>query len=163
GERGLDRLLVVQHAGDPADLGGHPGRGDDELARAAGDVGVHIHHVVRSPSGVPAPATGSVPLATGRLSPVSADSSTSSVAAFVSRPSAGTISPASTATISPGTSRPAGISASWPFRLTLALMMTIFCRAATDAAAFPSCCRPSTALNSVSRISSRPVPSCLSG
>jgi hypothetical protein len=28
-----------------ADLGGHPGRGDDELARAAGDVGVHVHHV----------------------------------------------------------------------------------------------------------------------
>ena len=93
---------------------------------------------VRSPSGVPAPATGSVPLATGRLSPVSADSSTSSVAAFSSRPSAGTISPASIATMSPGTSCPAGISASWPSRLTLALMITIFCRAETAAVAFPS-------------------------
>ena len=92
----------------------------------------------RSPSGVPAPATGSVPLATGRLSPVSADSSTSSVAAFSSRPSAGTISPASIATMSPGTSRSAGISASWPSRLTLALMITIFCRAETAAVAFPS-------------------------
>jgi len=99
---------------------------------------------VRSPSGVSAPATGSVPLATGRLSPVSADSSTSSVAAFSSRPSAGTISPASIATISPGTSRSAGISASWPSRLTLALMITIFCRAETAAVAFPSWCRPST-------------------
>ena len=44
---------------------------------------------VRSPSGVPAPCTGSVPLETGRPSPVSADSSASSVAAFSSRPSAG--------------------------------------------------------------------------
>jgi len=118
---------------------------------------------VRSPSGVPAPATGSVPLAAGTLSPVSADSSISSVAAVSSRPSAGTTSPASIATMSPGTSWPAGTSASWPSRLTLALMITIFCRAATAAAAFPSCCRPMTALYSVSKISSRPVPSCLSG
>src|SRR5262245_46701771 len=36
---------------------------------------------VRSPSGVPVPSTGSLSLATGRLSPVSADSATSSVAA----------------------------------------------------------------------------------
>ena len=64
----------------------------------------------RSPSGAPAPFTGSVPLATGRLSPVSADSSTSSVATFSSRPRAGTTSPASIATMSPGTSCPAGIS-----------------------------------------------------
>jgi hypothetical protein len=27
-----------------ADLGGHPGRRDNELARAAGDVGVHVNH-----------------------------------------------------------------------------------------------------------------------
>ena len=117
----------------------------------------------RSPSGVPAPFTGSVPLATGRLSPVSADSSASSVAAFSSRPSAGTTSPASIATMSPGTSCPAGISASWPSRRTLAWMTVIFCRAATDAAAWPSCRRFMTALNSVSRISRTPVPSCLSG
>jgi len=93
----------------------------------------------RSPSGVSAPATGSVPLATGRLSPVSADSSTSSVAAVSSRPSADTISPAWIATISPGTSRPAG-----SFRQLavpphhLAVMTTIFCRAETAAVAFPS-------------------------
>ena len=118
---------------------------------------------VRSPSGAPAPATASADLVTGRLSPVSADSSTSSVAAFSSRPSAGTISPASIATMSPGTSCPAGISASWPSRLTLAVMIIIFCRAATAAAAFPSWCRPRTALNSVSKISKMPVPSCLSG
>ena len=93
---------------------------------------------VRSPSGVPAPATASVDLVTGRLSPVSADSATSSLAAFSSRPSAGTISPASITTTSPGTSLSAGIPASWPSRLTLALMITIFCRAATAAAALPS-------------------------
>ena len=57
----------------------------------------------RSPSGVSAPATASICLGTGRLSPVSADSSISSVAAFNSRPSAGTRSPASTSTMSPGT------------------------------------------------------------
>ena len=118
---------------------------------------------VRSPSGVSAPATASVDLVTGRLSPVSADSATSSLAAFSSRPSAGTMSPASIATTSPGTSLSAGISASRPSRLTLALMITIFCRAATAAAALPSWCRPRTALNSVSRISRMPVPSCLSG
>ena len=117
----------------------------------------------RSPSGVSAPATGSVPLATGRLSPVSADSSTSSVAAVTSRPSAGTISPAWIATMSPGTSCPPGSSDSWPSRLTLAVTTTIFCRAETAAVAFPSWCRPSTALNSVSKISKMPVPSCLSG
>ena len=41
---------------------------------------------VRSPSGMPAPATGAVPFATGRLSPVSSDSATSSVAALSSLP-----------------------------------------------------------------------------
>ena len=118
---------------------------------------------VRSPSGVSAPSTGSVPLATGRLSPVSADSATSSVAALSSLPSAGTMSPASMATTSPGTSCSAGISVSWPSRLTLALTIIIFCRAATAAAAFPSCRRPSTALNTVSTSSKMPVPSSFSG
>ena len=63
---------------------------------------------VRSPSGVPAPSTGSVPLATGRLSPVSADSATSSVAARSSRPSAGTMSPASIADDVAGDELPGG-------------------------------------------------------
>ena len=100
---------------------------------------------VRSPSGVPVLPTVSLSLATGRLSPVSADSATSSVAARRSRPSAGTMSSASIETISPGTSCSAGISCSCPSRLTLALMIIICRRAATAAAAFPSCCRPSTA------------------
>ena len=59
---------------------------------------------VRSPSGTSSPGTGSVDLPTGRLSPVSAASSISRVAARVIRPSAGTRLPASTSTTSPGTS-----------------------------------------------------------
>jgi hypothetical protein len=117
---------------------------------------------VRSPSGVSAPSTGSVSLATGRLSPVSADSATSSVAAFNRRPSAGTMSPASMATTSPGTSWSAGISVSSPSRRTFALTIIICCSAAA-AAAFPSCRKPSTALNTVSSSSNRPVPSSFSG
>ena len=42
-------------------------------------------------------------------------------------------------------------------------MIIIFCRAATAAVALPSSRRPMTALNSVSKISRTPVPSCLSG
>ena len=93
---------------------------------------------VRSPSGVSSSATGWVPFDTGRLSPVRADSATSNVAARISRPSAGTMSPASMATTSPGTSCSAGSSASWPSRVTLALTIIIFWRAATAAAALPS-------------------------
>ena len=65
---------------------------------------------VRSPRATSSPGTGSVALATGRLSPVSAPSSISSVAATVIRPSAGTRLPASTRTTSPGTSSSASIS-----------------------------------------------------
>jgi len=49
---------------------------------------------VRSPSGVSGLSSVSTDFATGRLSPVSADSAISSVAASSSRPSAGTMSPA---------------------------------------------------------------------
>ena len=118
---------------------------------------------VRSPSGTSSPSTGSTPFETGRLSPVSADSATSSVAACSSRPSAGTMSPASIETMSPGTSCSAGSSASSPSRRTFALMIIIFCSAATAAAALPSWCRPSTALSTVSRSRTMPVPYCLSG
>ena len=92
-----------QHAGDVADLGRHPGRGDDELARPAGDVRVHVDHVGAVAERRVGRRDGARrPCATGRLSPVSADSATSSVAAASSRPSAGTTSPASIATTSPG-------------------------------------------------------------
>ena len=57
---------------------------------------------VRSPSAASGAATVSMPLPTGRLSPVSAASATSSVAADSTRPSAGTTSPASISTTSPG-------------------------------------------------------------
>ena len=69
---------------------------------------------VRSPSGTSSPGTGSVDLPTGRLSPVSAASSISRVAATQTRPSAGTRLPASTSTTSPGTSSSASISIAWP-------------------------------------------------
>ena len=72
---------------------------------------------VRSPSGVSPVRTAAVPFDTGRLSPVSADSATSRVAARSSRPSAGTMSPASIATMSPGTSCSAGSCASAPSRV----------------------------------------------
>ena len=91
-----------------------------------------------------------MPLLTGRLSPVSAASATSSVAAASRRPSAGTTSPASIATTSPGTSSSAGSCASAPSRRTRALTIIIFASAATAAAALPSWLRPSTALSSVS-------------
>ena len=45
GERGLGRRLRLEHSRDMADLGRHPGRGDHEHARPAGDRGVHVHHV----------------------------------------------------------------------------------------------------------------------
>ena len=75
----------------------------------------------RSPSGTSSPATGSTDFSTGVLSPVSAASSISSVAARISRPSAGTLSPASKVTMSPGTSSSAGMSTRWPPRRTCAM------------------------------------------
>ena len=92
---------------------------------------------VRSPSGVSGAATASAPLPTGRLSPVSAASATSSVAASSTRPSAGTTSPASISTTSPGTS-PSAASSSVRRRATRALTIIIFSRAETAAAALPS-------------------------
>ena len=110
----------------------------------------------RSPSAASA-ATLSTCLGTGTLSPVRADSSISSVAARMIRPSAGTRSPASTLTMSPGTISSMGISASSPPRRTLALTTIIFWRAATLADALPSWFRPIAALSSVSRMSMTPV------
>ncbi len=118
---------------------------------------------VRSPSGVSPAARVSTDLATGRLSPVSADSAISSVAASSRRPSAGTMSPASTATTSPGTSCSAGNSTSCPSRRTRALMNIIFWSAATASAALPSWWRPRTALKIVSRRTTMPVPYSCSG
>ena len=118
---------------------------------------------VRSPSTVSADSTGSTPFETGRLSPVSAASATSSVAASSRRPSAGRTSPASIETTSPGTSSPAGIAFSSPSRRTRAVTIIICWRAATAAAALPSCRRPRTALKSVRRRMTKPVPTSPSG
>ncbi len=93
---------------------------------------------VRSPSGVSGDATLSMPFETGKLSPVSAASATSSVAADNNRPSAGTRSPASIDTMSPGTSPSAAICRSSPSRRTRAFTIIIFCNAATASAALPS-------------------------
>ena len=102
-------------------------------------------------------ATASTCLGTGALSPVSADSSISSVAERMSRPSAGTRSPASTMTMSPGTSSSMATTRTSPPRRTLALTIIIFWSAATLASALPSWLRPRNALKSVSTISTTPV------
>ena len=107
---------------------------------AAGDVRVHEDHVravaERDVLALDRPRRPSTP---GRLSPVSADSATSSVAAWSRRPSAGTTSPASIETTSPGTSCSAGhLRRASPSRRTFALMIIIFWSAATAAAALPS-------------------------
>ena len=60
-------------------------------------------------------------LAIGALSPVSAASWVSSVAERTIRPSAGTMSPASSCTMSPGTTSTAGTRASSPSRSDLRL------------------------------------------
>ena len=111
----------------------------------------------RSPSATSSPATGSTAFRTGVLSPVSAASSISSVAATSRRPSAGILSPASKTTMSPGTSSSAGTSTSSPPRRTCALITSIFCSAATLSAALPSWFRPRIALSTVRPRITRPV------
>ena len=117
---------------------------------------------VRSPSGTSSPMTGSTDFPTGRLSPVSAASSISSVAARVTRPSAGIRLPASTSTTSPGTSSWASISTAWPSRRTRAIVFIIWASALTLSSALDSWRSPITALNTVSPASSTVVPvSCV--
>ena len=111
----------------------------------------------RSPSGTSSPGTAATPLATGALSPVSPDSSISSAAVTSSRPSAGTLSPASKPTTSPGTSSSAGTICCWPSRRTFAFMTSICRSAATLSAALPSWCSPMSALNTVSASTTTPV------
>ena len=111
----------------------------------------------RSPSGVSTLGTGSTCFGTGALSPVSADSSISRVAALMIRPSAGIRSPASTATMSPGTSSWAGIWTSSPSRRTRLWTIIIFCSAATLASALPSWLSDMTAFSRVSPNSSSAV------
>ena len=100
----------------------------------------------RSPSGTSGEASTAGSLATGALSPVSAASWASSVAERSRRPSAGTMSPASTSTMSPGTTSAAGTSATAPSRRTRLCGTCIFDSASTLARAFSSWREPSTRL-----------------
>ena len=72
--------------------------------------------LVRSPRATSAVGSAAASLATGALSPVSAASCVSSVAERMIRPSAGTMSPASTSTMSPGTTSRAGTCTRCPAR-----------------------------------------------
>ncbi len=94
--------------------------------------------LTRSPkptSGVP---MDSVAFSVGVLSPVRAASSISRVAATKSRPSAGTMFPASMRTMSPGTRSLASTSTASPLRRTRAMVFIVFSRAARLASAFDS-------------------------
>ena len=110
----------------------------------------------RSPRAASAP-TASTCFGVGTLSPVSADSSISRVAAERMRASAGTRSPAWRFTTSPGTSWSIGRSTRSPLRRVFAVTASFWLRASAAAAALLSWFRPITALPSVRSRSIRPV------
>ncbi len=114
----------------------------------------------RSPSGISPAARTALSLLTGALSPVSAASCASNVADRTIRPSAGTMSPASSWTRSPGTTSTAGTRASTPPRTTFACGTCRFDRASTLALAFSSCRDPSTTFSRISRPTMTPVETC---
>ena len=113
----------------------------------------------RSPRAASA-ATASTCLGVGTLSPVSADSSISRVAAVRMRASAGTRSPAWRLTMSPGTSWSMGTSTRSPSRRVLAVTTSVWLRASAADDALLSWFRPITALPSVRRMSMTPVKNC---
>ena len=96
-------------------------------------------------------------LAAGVLSPVSAASSICSALASMIRPSAGTSSPAEISTTSPVTTSAAGMRDSEPSRRTRAVAFIIDLSAFIALSALPSWRRPTTALSTVSPISTIPV------
>jgi len=112
---------------------------------------------VWSPGPSWSPDSAAASLAAGVLSPVRADSSICRALAATMRPSAGTWSPAAMSTTSPATSCSAGISASWPFRRTLAVAFIIDLSAFMALSALPSWRKPMTAFSSVSTSSRTPV------
>ena len=114
----------------------------------------------RSPSGTLAVGRTRLSLLTGALSPVSAASWTSSVADRTIRPSAGTMSPASTWTRSPGTTSTAGTSTKPPLRTTLACGTCRLDKASTLARALSSCREPNTTLSRISNATITPVDTC---
>ena len=102
-QRRLGLLHRREHRRDLTHLRGHAGVGDHDGGGAPGDLRVLEHHVrpvaerrlgIRDRRGI---------LRIGALSPVRAASWVSRVAERRIRPSAGTMSPASTAAMSPGT------------------------------------------------------------
>ena len=111
----------------------------------------------RSPSATSVPASTLASLGIGALSPVSAASWASSVAARRIRPSAGTRSPASTWTRSPGTTSTAGTSATVPSRTTLACGTCRSDSASMLARALSSWREPSTTLRRISSATITPV------
>ena len=113
--------------------------------------------LVRSPRATSAEASTPASLGIGALSPVSAASCASRVAERTIRPSAGTMSPASSWTTSPGTTSVAGTSARAPSRTTRAWGTCIRARASTLARAVSSCRVPSRMLSTTSSATRTPV------
>ena len=114
----------------------------------------------RSPSATSWPGSVSAPLLIGALSPVSAASCVSSVAEATIRPSAGTMSPASSRTTSPGTTSSAGTISYCPSRSTRVWGTCSFASASTLARALSSCRVPSTTLSRTSAATSTAVETC---
>jgi len=100
---------------------------------------------VRSASSLSA-ATGSIDLATGIDSPVSAASATCSDALSVRRQSAPTMSPSANSTRSPGTSPVLGTDSTRPSRTTRTWLAVRSRSASTARCALRSCQNPSSAL-----------------
>ena len=100
--------------------------------------------LARSPSGTSSSASVITSLPIGVLSPVSAASCVSIVAVRSSRPSAGTMSPASSSTMSPGTSSCAGICTRAPSRRTRDCGSCMVASASTLLRASISCRAPMT-------------------
>ena len=113
--------------------------------------------LVWSPRPTSTPSRGLASLGMGALSPVRAASWVSRVAARRIRPSAGRMSPASTATTSPGTRSLAEMVRSCPSRTTRACGTCSLASASTLARALSSCREPRTTLSTISRPTITPV------
>ena len=112
-----------------------------------------------SASGVSS-STGSICFATGRDSPVRADSSTSRELASTRRASAATRSPSPTSRTSPGTTSCAGSSRRDPSRMTSAVCVNACESARIARSALSSCQKPSTPFST--RIAAIAIPSLVS-
>ena len=112
---------------------------------------------VRSPRATSADASTPASFAMGALSPVSAASCASRVADRMIRPSAGTMSPASSCTTSPGTSSVASVRVTTPPRTTRACGTCILASASTLARAVSSWRVPSPMLRRMRRKTMTPV------